>query len=52
MLAPSPAIINAVARPMFRPEPVISATLPSSLPIFMHLFFEIRRKSGGFVNAL
>src|SRR5205085_494152 len=31
--APSPASFNTVARPMLRPEPVTSATLPSSLPI-------------------
>ena len=28
-----PASFNAVARPILRPEPVIRATLPSSLPI-------------------
>ena len=37
MLAPSAAIINAVARPMLRPDPVIKATLPSSLPILLPL---------------
>ena len=35
MLAPSAAIISAVARPMLRPDPVINATLPSSLPILI-----------------
>src|SRR5215831_7742269 len=31
--APSPASFKTVARPMFRPDPVTSATLPSSLPM-------------------
>src|SRR6516162_7126446 len=33
MCAPSPASFNAVARPILRPEPVIRATFPSSLPM-------------------
>src|SRR5271169_6967213 len=33
MWAPSPASFNAVARPILRPEPVIRATFPSSLPM-------------------
>src|ERR1700736_2138826 len=31
--APSPASFNTVARPMLRPEPVTSATFPSSFPM-------------------
>src|SRR5712691_12608161 len=43
--APSAASFNTVARPIFRPDPVTRATLPSSLPIsatswsFLHAAF-------------
>src|SRR6266851_4862803 len=39
--APSPASCSTVARPILRPEPVTSATFPSSLPM-SHLHDDVR----------
>src|ERR1051326_363440 len=44
-LAPSPASCSTVARPILRPEPVTSATFPSSLPM-SHLHDDIRDLEG------
>src|SRR5207247_8130813 len=41
-LAPSAASLSTVARPMFRPDPVTSATLPSSLPTGEHCCRRLR----------